>query len=73
MAPAGAFGGALRGPAQRSEWVLRFWEADGTEVGAVRNRTGLRIDELMEEELCVHLADARRHKAPESFSDDEGE
>ncbi len=47
---------ALRG-APNSESVLRFWDADGVDIGSVRNRTGLRIDELTDEEMCLHLAE----------------
>ena len=48
---------ALRGPAPKSESVLRFWDADGVDIGSVRNRTGLRIDELTDGEMCLHLAE----------------
>ena len=48
---------ALRGQAPKSESVLRFWDADEVDIGSVRNRTGLRIDELTDEEMCLHLAE----------------
>ena len=57
VAPVGYSEAALRGPAPKSEWVLRFWDADGVDIGSVRNRTGLRIDELTDEEMCLHLAE----------------
>lgn len=48
----------------RSEWVLRFWDDGGADVGCVRNRAGARIEELTDEELCLHLAIASRDEAP---------
>jgi hypothetical protein len=52
----------------RSEWVLRFWDDGGVDIGSVRNRAGGRIDELTDEELCRHLARASREPAPSLFS-----
>ncbi len=48
----------------RSEWVLRFWDDGGVEMGSVRNRSGVCIDELTDEELCLHLARASREQPP---------
>ena len=56
VAPVGYSEAALRGPAPKSEWALHFWGADGVDIGSVRNRTGLRIDDLTDEELCLRLA-----------------
>ncbi len=52
----------------RSEWVLRFWDDGGVDIGSVRNRAGGSIDELTDEELCLHLARASREQAPNLFS-----
>ena len=52
----------------RSEWVLRFWDDGGVDMGHVRNRSGGRIDELTDEELCLHLARASTERAPTLFS-----
>ena len=43
-----------------SEWVLRFWDDDGVDLGFVRNRAGVCIDELTDEELCRHVARSSR-------------
>ena len=43
---------------ERSEWVLRFWDDDGTDMGSTRNCAGLCADELSDEELCLHLVRA---------------
>ena len=52
----------------RSEWVLRFWDDGGVEIGFARNRAGDCIAELTDEELCLHLARASREQAPNLFS-----
>ncbi len=44
----------------RSEWVLRFWDDGGADVGCVRNRVGAGLDELTDTELRQHLAKAAR-------------
>jgi len=48
------------GPEPMSDWVLHFMDYRGIDVGSVRNRTGLRIAELSDEELCLHLAEAEK-------------
>ncbi len=42
----------------RSEWLLRFWDDGGVDLGFARNRVGVGIDELTDGELCLHLAEA---------------
>ena len=59
VGPIGYSDAPLRGPVPKSEWVLHFWDADGGDIGSVRNHTGLRIHELTDEEMCLHLAEAR--------------
>ncbi len=46
----------------RSEWVLHFWDEGGVDVGCALNRAGVRIDELTDQELCLHLAGASREQ-----------
>lgn len=44
----------------RSEWVLHFWDEGGVDVGCARNRAGVCIHELTDQELRLHLARASR-------------
>ena len=48
----------------RSEWVLRFWDDGGADVGCVRNRAGAGLDELTDTELRQHLASASSEPEP---------
>ena len=52
----------------RSEWVLRFWDDGGADLGSVRNRAGAGLDELTDTELGQHLARASREQVPNWFS-----
>ena len=52
----------------RSEWVLRFWDDGGADVGSVHNRAGAGLDELTDAELRQHLAKASREQVPSLFS-----
>ena len=70
-APVGHDDRLLRGPAPPSDWVLHFWDVHHAVIGSIPNRTGLRMDELTDDELCLHMAEARRIQTPESFEDGE--
>ena len=48
----------------RSEWVLHFWDEGGVDVGCARNRAGVCIHELTDQELRLHLAGASREQTP---------
>ncbi len=61
----------LRGRAPSSDGVLHFWDTHETDIGSIRHRTGLWIDELTDDELCLHMAEARRMQTPESFEEGE--
>jgi hypothetical protein len=52
----------------RSEWVLRFWDDGGADMGSVRNRAGAGLDELTDAELCQHLAKASKEDVSSLFS-----
>ena len=52
----------------RSEWVLRFWDDGGADMGSVRNRAGAGLDELTDSELRQHLARASKEEVPSWFS-----
>jgi hypothetical protein len=52
----------------RSEWVLRFWDDGGADMGSVRNRAGAGLDELTDAELRQHLAKASKEDVSSLFS-----
>jgi hypothetical protein len=52
----------------RSEWVLRFWDDGGADIGSVRNRAGAGLDELTDTELRQHLAKASKEQVRSLFS-----
>ena len=45
VAPVAYDESTLRISTSQPEWVLRFWDAEGTDIGSIRNRTRLRITE----------------------------